>query len=107
MHMCAALLSVIEGFGAVMSFSLWKGFVTPFFSFSYPSPFFKHWGWCGIYMSCNAYGPEIGQYQTVVHGNQKIIISFHSPRWDCTTLNIIDAKNVLEDITQKITQHLH
>ena len=57
-------------------------------------------------MSCNAYGPEIGQYQTVVHGNQKII-SFHSPRWDCTTLNIIDAKNVLEDITQKITQHLH
>lgn len=40
MHMCAALLSVIEGFGAVMSFSLWKGCVTPFFSFSYPSPFF-------------------------------------------------------------------
>lgn len=27
MHMRAALLSVIEGFGAVMSFSLWKGCV--------------------------------------------------------------------------------
>ena len=37
MHMCAAVLSVIEGFGAVMSFSLWKGCVTLFFSFSSPS----------------------------------------------------------------------
>ena len=37
MHMCAALLSVIEGFGAVMSFSLWKGCVTLFLSLSSPS----------------------------------------------------------------------
>ena len=39
MHMCAALFSVIEGFGAVMSFSLWKGCVTLFFSLSSPSSF--------------------------------------------------------------------
>ena len=44
-------------------------------------------------------GPEIGLTisDSFVAWQQKFS-SFHSPRWNLATLNIIDNKNVLEDI---------